>query len=87
MSDTTWKKAAAAAEDWCGDVSTKTLYRAVRKGELKAARIGAGRNLLFCKQWCEEWLHWCATRPYAGGEVAKSGSTGPVIVVPDRRRA
>jgi hypothetical protein len=51
-----WKKAGAAAEAWCGGISEKSLYAAVRSGRLKAARIGAGRNLLFCETWCDEWL-------------------------------
>jgi hypothetical protein len=51
-----WKKADEAARDWCGGVSAKTLYAAVKTGKLKAARIGAGRNLLFCEEWCDEWL-------------------------------
>ena len=28
----------------------------MRAGKLKAARVGAGRNLLFCEQWCDQWL-------------------------------
>lgn len=51
-----WKKAGEAAKDWCGGVSPKTLYAAVKSGKLKAARIGAGRNLLFCEEWCDQWL-------------------------------
>jgi hypothetical protein len=51
-----WKKATDAARDWCGGISTKVLYAAVKRGQLKAAHIGAGRNLLFCEQWCDEWL-------------------------------
>jgi hypothetical protein len=51
-----WKKAPDAARDWAGGISPKALYAAVKAGKLKAARIGAGRNLLFCEQWCDEWL-------------------------------
>jgi hypothetical protein len=51
-----WKKAPDAARDWCGSVNPKLLYAAVKTGRLKAARIGAGRNLLFCEMWCDEWL-------------------------------
>ena len=51
-----WLKADLAAEEWCGGVSAKTLYLAVKNGRLKAARIGAGRNLLFCESWCDQWL-------------------------------
>ena len=42
----TWMKATPAA-DYVGGVTVKLLYEAVRTGHLKAARIGAGRNLLF----------------------------------------
>ena len=52
----TWLKAEAAAREWCGGISPKVLYGAVRAGKLKAARIGAGRNLLFAREWCDEWL-------------------------------
>ena len=31
-------------------------YQAVKDGKLKAARIGSGRNLLFCREWIDEWL-------------------------------
>ena len=51
-----WKKARDAARDWCGGVHPKLLYAGVQSGSLRAARIGAGRNLLFCEQWCDEWL-------------------------------
>ena len=51
-----WLKARAAATEWAGGVSPKLLYRAVRAGSLKAARIGAGRHLLFCEEWVNEWL-------------------------------
>jgi excisionase family DNA binding protein len=52
----TWKKADEAARDWAGGVSAKVLYAAVKSGKLRAARIGAGRNLLFSEQWIDEWL-------------------------------
>ena len=51
-----WLKAKAAAAECAGGVSPKLLYRAVRDGSLKAARIGAGRHLLFCEEWVNEWL-------------------------------
>ncbi|MCC7034021.1 MAG: hypothetical protein IT179_14455 [Acidobacteria bacterium] len=52
----TWAKAEEAATKWAGGVSAKTLYREVKAERLKAARIGAGRNLLFCEMWIDEWL-------------------------------
>jgi hypothetical protein len=51
-----WAKADAAAEKWAGGVSPKLLWAEVRAGRLRAARIGAGRNLLFCEAWIDEWL-------------------------------
>lgn len=52
----TWAKADEAAAKWAGGVNPKILYRAVREGKLRAARIGAGRNMLFCEAWIDEWL-------------------------------
>jgi excisionase family DNA binding protein len=43
-----------------GGVSRQTLYNAVRTGKLRAARVGAGRNLLFCEAWIDEWLRAAA---------------------------
>ena len=57
-----WLKASEAAREWAGNVAPKTLYRAVRDGRLKAARIGAGRNLLFCETWIDQWLQATAER-------------------------
>lgn len=51
-----WLKAPEAAQEWAGGISPKTLYRAVKKKQLRAARIGSGRNLLFCEEWITEWL-------------------------------
>ncbi len=53
-----WKKAPNAARDWCGGISDKALYAAVKAGRLKAAKVGISgtRNLLFCEKWCDEWL-------------------------------
>jgi hypothetical protein len=65
----TWKTAKAARRDSLGgDVSEKLLWSEVRAGRLRAARIGAGRNLLFCEQWIDEWLMARAT-------VASRGKT------------
>lgn len=51
-----WRKVSDAAREWAGGVSEKTLYRAIRSGKLKAARIGAGRNVLLCEEFITEWL-------------------------------
>ena len=56
-----WLKAEEAARAWAGGVSTKKLYEAVKAGRLKAARYGAGRNLLFCEEWVDAWLTGSAT--------------------------
>jgi len=60
-----WMKAALAAA-YAGGVSPKVLYAAVRGGQLRAARIGAGRNLLFSEQFIDEWLQQLAERAKAG---------------------
>jgi excisionase family DNA binding protein len=51
-----WKKVPDAARTWAGNTSPKTMYAAIRAGRLKAARIGAGRNVLVCEQHVDEWL-------------------------------
>jgi excisionase family DNA binding protein len=50
-----WMKIDAACA-YAGAVSRKTIYSAVRRGELRAARIGAGRNLLFASEWIDAYL-------------------------------
>jgi excisionase family DNA binding protein len=50
----TWIKAPEAAA--LAGVSVKTIYRAVRDGHLRAARVGAGRNIRLCPAWIDEWL-------------------------------
>jgi excisionase family DNA binding protein len=47
-----WLNSAQAAD--YAQVSTKTLYRAVNAGRLKAARIG--RDLRFIADWLDAWL-------------------------------
>ena len=63
----TWMKAAAAAR-YAGGVNTKLLYRAVRDGRLRCARVGLGRNVIPCDRWLDEWL------------ASSSESTGQEIV-------
>jgi UDP-N-acetylenolpyruvoylglucosamine reductase len=55
-------KVEAAAQEWAGGLSAKTIYKAIRDGKLKAARIGAGRNLLVCEQFITDWLLASAAR-------------------------
>lgn len=51
-----WLKVPEAAKQWAGEISAKTMYAAIRAGKLKAARIGAGRNVLVCEAFVDEWL-------------------------------
>ncbi len=51
-----WLKVQDAATEWAGGISSKTIYAAIRSGQLRAARIGAGRNVLLCEDYVEAWL-------------------------------
>ena len=49
-----WLKVRDAADRArCGP---KTIYRAVRSGQLRAARIGGRRELRFLELWIDQWL-------------------------------
>jgi excisionase family DNA binding protein len=49
-----WLKVREAADRArCGP---KTIYRAVRSGQLRAARIGGRRELRFLDSWVDAWL-------------------------------
>ena len=49
-----WLKVGEAAERArCGP---KTIYRAVQRGQLRAARIGGRRELRFLASWIDCWL-------------------------------
>ena len=49
-----WLKIDEAADRArCGP---KTIYRAVRSGQLRAARIGGRRELRFLESWIDCWL-------------------------------
>ena len=51
---TRWLKIDEAADRArCGP---KTIYRAVRSGQLRAARIGGRRELRFLADWIDAWL-------------------------------
>ena len=55
-----WLTVAEAADRArCG---VKTIYREVRAGRLKAARIGGRRELRLLSEWIDEWLLQSATR-------------------------
>lgn len=64
-----WLKIEAAAQEWCGGISAKTMYAAVRAGKLRVARIGAGRNMLVSEEFCTAWLLESAERQ--GAQEAK----------------
>jgi len=53
-----WIKVQIAAE--YSATSKKTIYDAIKQGKLRAARIGAGRNLVTCRTWVDAWLTACA---------------------------
>ena len=44
-------------------VGRKILYAAVSGGQLKAARIGLGRNLRFHRDWIDDFLRAAADEP------------------------
>jgi hypothetical protein len=69
-----WMKVDAARQ-YAGGVGRKVLYKAVAAGHLKAARIGAGRSLLFSDMWIDEWL--MATARQEGGRNIEAGSGQP----------
>ncbi len=37
-------------------VGTKVIYREVKAGRLRAARIGGRRDLRILEQWVDDWL-------------------------------
>jgi excisionase family DNA binding protein len=43
----------AAERVQCGE---KVIYRAVKSGQLRAARIGGRRNLRFAPEWVDDWM-------------------------------
>jgi len=61
----------AQACEYLGGISPKTLYGAVKAGKCKAARIGQGRNLLFCATWLDEYAASCAVAMDDGRASAK----------------
>jgi excisionase family DNA binding protein len=74
-----WKKVPVAAQAWAGGVHPKTMYAAIRSGQLKAARIGAGRNVLVCEEFVDEWLK--------GSVLEKGTSAEPIALVRPRGAA
>lgn len=66
MSAPIWLTVDQAAERL--QTSTKTIYRAVASGKLRAARIGGRRSLRFLAQWIDD--HALATSEPREGEAA-----------------
>lgn len=62
-----WMKPKEAAAYAC--VSPKVLYRAIAAGDLKAARVGRGRNLVVSESWVDEYLTRCARDPRVEGTL------------------
>ena len=68
---TPWLTAFEAAER--SKVGLKTVYREVKAGRLRAARVGGRRELRLLPEWVDAWL--------------ESTSTPVVVEMPGRRRA
>ena len=59
QSDTPWIDVnEAASRARCG---VKLLYREIRAGRLKAARVGGRRELRLLPEWIDEWLRAATT--------------------------
>jgi excisionase family DNA binding protein len=55
-----WYTVGQAIQRW--PVSRGMVYGAIKRGELRAARLGAGRRrLVTCAEWMNEWLTRAAT--------------------------
>jgi excisionase family DNA binding protein len=69
-----WLKVGEAADRArCGP---KTIYRAVQRGQLRAARIGGRRELRFLASWIDCWLAGEETEQPGGG-LAAGRQVGP----------
>jgi excisionase family DNA binding protein len=44
-----------------GPFGKRTIYRAVREGRLRAARINARGDMRFRREWVRDWLESCAS--------------------------
>ena len=76
---TRWLKIGEAADRArCGP---KTVYRAVRQGQLRAARLGGRRELRFLEEWVDGWL-LAAERANAPSDLG-DGPQGFVITPRD----
>jgi hypothetical protein len=52
-------------------ISRKLIYAAIRSGRLRAARIGAGRNLVTCAEWVDDYL--------TASAIARDPRTGAAV--------
>ena len=53
-----------------GRCGVKTIYREIRAGRLRAARIGGRRQLVIHEEWCDAWLEASATPIEIGRRLA-----------------
>lgn len=63
----------AAARARCG---VKLIYRAVADGQLRAARIGGRRLLVFREEWIDEFIERSAVMANESGVAAPCRGTG-----------
>lgn len=71
-------------------VSTKTIYRAVEDGRLKASCLGRGAALRIRREWIDEWLDLAVISPPADQPVCSTGQKATAsarIPTSVRRRA
>jgi len=80
-----WMKIRAACEH-AGDSNPKLLYKAAASGALKVARVGAGRNLLFCAEWLDEWLTRSATDTAGQSRGTAEQTNRPAAATPPESR-
>ena len=77
-----WLKIREAADRArCGP---KTIYRAVRSGHLRAARIGGRRELRFLASWIDCWMVGEETEQ-RGRDLATGRQIGPPLDAVDIR--
>ena len=61
-----WMKISKGAK--YADSSPKVLYSAARAGKLRVAKIGAGRNMITCDTWIDQWLQAAADEATERGQ-------------------
>lgn len=63
--NTPWRTVEQAAAR--AQTGTKLIYREVKAGRLRAARVGGRRELRFRDEWIDSWLEKCATPQESDG--------------------